>query len=333
MRAVITGGSGLVGSHLAEMLLARKYDVISLSRGSMDTSFLSGIGARAVKADITDKQSVKKNIEKGDAVFHTAAALGAARGSSRVYDEANVKGTVNVLEASIEKDAGIFVFVSSFSAMGPAGSVEKPMSEETPCRPHNLYGKSKLEAEQRIREIAKDRIPCLIVRPPVIYGPRMNMYSGASRIFTNMMKKTFVIIGNTQNYFPFCYVKNLVSAMIYFAEKKEEGILTYLIADSDPVKFSDMLMLIRNAAGVNKRIIRMPRWIAYSLASVLGLTGRIFGFNPALSRDVVREITGNGMYYDISKARESGYEPPYTIEEGVAETVDWLKKIKRAKTD
>lgn len=137
-----------------------------------------------------------------------------------------------------------------------------------------------------------------------------------------MRKKTFIIFGDTKNYFPVCYVKNLCEAMIYFAEKNLEGIQTYLIADGSPVEFNRILLEIKNGFKINKRIIHIPRWLPYSAAAILDFIGGIFNFTPLLSRDVVRGITDNIYYYDISKSVNSGFKSPFSLAQGIKETVE-----------
>ncbi len=325
MRAVITGGTGFLGSHLINQLIKKGYEIACLSRGTTDTSYIESIGVPIIKADITDRENIEKNIKEGDLVFHIAAILGAAKTSAEKYNEINIKGTINVLESAIKKKARSFIFISSFAAMGPVGSVEKPMNEDAPCHPDSLYGESKLEAENKIHEIAKGKIPCVILRPPIIYGPRTNSLSAAFVLFNNMRKKTFVIIGDTKNYFSICYVKNLTAAMVYFAEKHRTGIHTYLISDGQSVRLEDILMHLRKGFGVNKRIIHIPYWLPYSIASILELAGKVFGFSPLLSRDIVRGIAKNVYYHDISKAINNGYKPVATLAEGIRETAEWIK--------
>lgn len=325
MRAVITGGTGFLGSHLINQLIKKGYEIACLSRGATDTSYIESIGVPIIQANITDRENIEKNIKEGDVVFHIAAILGAAKTSAEKYNEINIKGTINVLEAAIKKKAGSFIFISSLAAMGPVGSIEKPMNENTPCHPDSLYGESKLEAEKKIHEIAKGKIPCVILRPSIIYGPRTNSLSAAFMLFNNMRKKTFVIIGNTKNYFSICYVKNLVAAMVYFAEKHKTGIHTYLITDDQSVRLEDILMHLRKGFGVNKRIIHIPYWLPYSVAFILELAGKVFRCSPLLSRDIVRGIAGNVYCHDLSKAINNGYKPAASLAEGIQETVEWIK--------
>lgn len=325
MRAVITGGSGFLGSHLAELLLKKNHQPVCLSRGRTDTSYLKSLGLTPVKADVMDRGSIEKNIGPGDLIFHTAAILGSAKADPKDYMAFNVQGTVNVLEAAIRSGAGKFIFVSTTAAMGPVGFPEAPMTEKTPCRPDSAYGKSKLKAEKKIHELAQSKIPCLIVRPHIIYGPRSNPISSTARLFSAMQKKTALIIGNTKNYFPLCYVKNLAAAMVYLAQKQDHGIHTYLVGDQEILSLGEVMELIGREFGINKRIVHIPYWLPYSIAAAADLAGRLFHFTPLLSRDVVRGMAKSLYLYDLSKTKGAGFEPPFTLEEGIKETARWIK--------
>jgi len=326
MRAVVIGGAGFLGSHLIDLLLKRNNQVLCIDRESCDTNYMDSINIPVLKGDITDRESIEKHLKEGDVVFHVAALLGAARASREAYWKVNVDGAENVLQAAINKKAKAFVFPSSLAAMGPVGSPEKPMTEETHPKPDSLYGESKLEAEKRIRELGEGKITCIIFRPPPIFGSRFFPKSAAALLFKNMQKPTFFIIGDTMNTFPICYVKNLVGAMVDFAEKKSSGVHAYLIADGPPVVFNDLLMMIRNEFGVNKRIIHVPYWFAYALAWKFEIISKIFGKTPMLSRDVVNGMAKSVYQYDISKAVSHGYKPIVTLAQGVHETADWFKK-------
>lgn len=327
MKAVITGGSGFVGSHLAEMLLEQKVNVICLGRGIADPSYLAEKKIPFEKADIMDGNSIEKHISKGDTVFHIAAVLGSARASAEQYNKFNVDGTVNVLKAAIKKKARTFIFVSSLAAMGPVGSLDQPMNEETQCVPDSAYGVSKLSAENRINEIAQGKITCIIVRPPIIYGARMHLSSGAGTLFKNMRKKTFIIIGNTENYFPVIHVKNLCHSIIHLADKHQRGIHIYIVSDGKPTKFKDFLSLIRNEFGINKRTIHLPYSLIYSIAWAFEMAGRLFHFVPLLSRDIVRGAGTDYYNYDMTKAEKAGLNALLSQHDAVQETAEWVRSI------
>ena len=325
-RALIVGGAGFLGGHLCDKLLSKGYKCLCIDIKGCNSSYLDKIGVPVVFGDISDMASIEKHINPGDTVFHLAAFLGKAKVSKEKFYEINVDGAVNVLQAAINKKAGTFVFPSSMAAVGPVGSVKKPMTEKTECKPVTLYGKTKLEAEIKIKELAGDKITCIIFRPPPFFGPRFNPITSSAILFKTMMKKTIALIGNTKNYFPLCYVKNFAHAMVTVSENKKQGIHTYLISDDEPVKFIDILMILRSKLGKNERIIHIPYVVAYCIAWVIGLAGKIFKFTPLLTTDIVDGMARSVYYHDISKIKNDGYRKEYTLEQAIEETAVWYKE-------
>ncbi|MBI9104527.1 MAG: NAD(P)-dependent oxidoreductase [Spirochaetales bacterium] len=327
MRAVVTGGTGFLGSHLVEHLLANNIEVISLSRGSTSSGYLGTTKAVIKKADINNQSEIEDCIEAGDMVFHTAALLGSAAASREAYYRVNVEGTMNVLRAAINKKASTFTYVSTFAGMGPVGSIENPMTEETVCRPDNIYGETKVVAEEKIKELAQERIPVVIVRPNIIYGPRMNTRTAAGKLFFNMRKSVFVMVGNTKNYFPVTYVKNLAASMLFFAQNHKSGINIYLMVDGEPVQLNYILKRIRDQFGVNKIILSIPYGLAWAIALLMEGLGKVFHFTPLLARYVVRAMGKSYFFYSMKKSEKAGFTLPFTLEEGIQETADWMKGI------
>ncbi|MEE9465107.1 MAG: NAD(P)-dependent oxidoreductase [Candidatus Neomarinimicrobiota bacterium] len=324
MRAVIIGGAGFLGSHLIDLLLERNYSILCIDRDGCDSTYLDSIGIPIVFGDIMDRDSIEKHLQEDDIVFHLAALLGVARVSREQYFKVNVDGVVNVLEAAISKKARAFVFPSSTGAMGPVGSPEKPMDEDTAPRPDSVYGKTKLVAEEKIREIGADKITSIAFRAPPIFGPRSAPKASTTVLFNSMRKKTLIIVGDTENFFPLCYVKNLIAAMVTFTEQKQSGHHMYIIADGEPSRFNEILMMIRNEFGINKRIVHVPFWFAYPIAWTFDMLGKLLHFRPVLSRYVVLGMAKSLYFHDISKALNDGYQPVATLAEGIHETAEWM---------
>ena len=325
MRAVIIGGTGFLGSHLCDLLHQKNYSVLCIGRAGSDTAYLDSLGIPRTVGDIMDQASIEKHLQEDDIVFHLSALLGVAKASREQYLSVNVTGAVNVMKAAINKKARAFVFTSSFAAMGPVGSPEKPMNEDTPCKPDSYYGESKLVAEEKLRELGTGKITCIIVRSPSIFGPRSAPKSSASLLFKTMRRKTAFLVGDTLNYIPVSFVRNLVAAMVTFAERKHVGHHIYLLAENPPVKFNLLLEMISREFGINKRILHIPFWFVYPIAWSFDMLGKLFGFTSLLSRDVVLGMARSVYFYDIQKALQEGYQPVATLAEGIRETTEWME--------
>ena len=165
-RALVTGATGFVGSHLAEELLGRGWTVRCTARGSSNTRWLDGLAVERVALDLRDPAAMPAATRDVDVVFHVAGVLSGATAAD--FEAGNVRATEQLLAAT---PAGTrFVYVSSLAACGPNPDAA-PLDERALCRPISLYGRSKRDAEEAVHRGAGQRT-VTIVRPPAVYGPR-----------------------------------------------------------------------------------------------------------------------------------------------------------------
>lgn len=325
MRAVIIGAAGFLGSHLAEACLEHNIELVALDRPGCDQTHLNSLGITVHGVDVLNPETLEPYIREGDWIYHLAAYLGKAKVSRQAYLDLNVGSVVGVMELAIAKKAQKFIFPSSLAAMGPIGSPDKPLVESRECKPVTLYGQTKLMAEQEISRLAKDLIDCVVFRFPPFFGPRMNPITSSWILFDKLRAPSVTLIGDTMNYFPLCYVGNLVSAMITIPRLAPAGVQTYIIADGEPIKFHDILMMLREAFGINRKIIHLPRWLAYAVASSLESIGRLLHFTPLLTTDIVDGMTLSVYYYSMAAALSTGWKPPFSTKEGIMQTVASLR--------
>ncbi len=166
MKALVTGATGFVGSHLAEALRRRGDEVTALARSASKAAALEPLGVRVVPGDLHDRAALQRAVEGQDVVYHVAGVV-AARGEAD-FLAANRDGTRHVVEAAERAGVGRLVLVSSMAAAGPTVRGH-PLRGDEPPRPVTAYGRSKLAAED---VVTASRLPWTIVRPPMVYGPR-----------------------------------------------------------------------------------------------------------------------------------------------------------------
>jgi len=175
LRVFVTGGTGLVGSHVAEQLRARGDDVVALVRSGSDATFLSSIGCELVRGDLERPDTPLAASMRGcDGLVH-AAALVAARADWPTYERLNVTATRDVLTAASQAGVQRAVHVSSVAVYG--GLVDAPITEERwlerPVPEPAFYARSKRLAEQEAIAVAeRQRLEVTCVRPCVVYGER-----------------------------------------------------------------------------------------------------------------------------------------------------------------
>jgi len=304
MVILISGAAGFVGSHLTEMLLEtfKIIGIDNLLNGRLINLKMSFTNKSFIflRKDVKSLKSedLRTNIE---VIYHLAVN----HNSTYTFYLENIQTTKKILEIARKKDAEKFVFTSSTKAMGLIAS-KKPLDESTACKPHDWYGKSKLECEKLVKDFCETYgIKYYIFRPPRIFGPRD-------------WQKTFVdfstLILNT-NILPLSpikinliYVKNLAEAL-YLVSKKNAKSGIYIVSDG-AFSISKISLTIAKILGKKKlKKIKVPEFAfsAYSL-----LTG---SFTHAR----------RGIIYSSKKfMREFNFKPPYTLYHGIKETLTYF---------
>jgi dihydroflavonol-4-reductase len=244
-RALVTGATGFVGSHLVEALIAREWTVRCTMRDRSNSRWLDGLAIERVGVDWRDAASLARATSGVDVVFHVAALLSGATESDLM--ETNVALTGRLLAGTPE---GVrFVFVSSLAASGPAPN-DRPLVETDPCRPVSAYGRSKAAAEALLWREQGAR-PVSVVRPPIVIGPRD---TGLLPLVQMVQRGVAVRIGAPKRV-SFVFVEDLVEGLIAAAEPAGAG-HTFFMAHPEPIAHEALLQAIAQA------LRRRPLWIS-----------------------------------------------------------------------
>jgi len=317
MRALVSGGNGFIGSHLVEALKKRGYSVTCLIRKTSNLNWLKGLDLEFVYGDCTEKESLYKAIEGVDYVYHLAGVVRAV--DPETYYRVNFLGTKNLLEVCGEINRNIkkFVYLSTQSAAGPTNS-----KGEGDCNPITDYGKSKLKGEIVVHSYS-DRLPILIVRAPVIYGPRdKDIYT----YFKFLKRGIRPLPGKGEGHFNALYVGDLIEGMILAAENENSSGETYFIADERSYSWEEASDIAARALGIKAIRMNVPRWLILAMASFSELSSGITRKPALIDRQKAKEILHNGWFCDITKTRESlGFKPKVSLEEGLRITAGWYK--------
>ncbi len=335
MRILVTGAAGFIGSHLVESLIDEGEEVISFVKPNSDTSFIANLDTDITIGDLRDFEQIKHATERVDVVYHLAAIPNWQGGVSRQqYNAVNVEGTNNVLEACRLNNVKRVLFTSSLEAVGP--SIDgKPVNEYTSANPKNIYGETKLKGEKSAKKYnGKYGIEIIIVRLPMVYGPRNLLY--LKRYFKMVKKGYYPIVGNGNALIEFCYVNNATYGIKLAMEKGKPGEI-YFISDERSYRFKEILLEIARQLNVNLKLLRMPVTVAKGLGLSIEILSKFLKFypfifegtgRPAFSRNSVTWMTKNTIFCDISKAKKNlGYKAPYNLQEGIRETIEWYKGI------
>jgi len=312
MRIAIIGGSGFVGTALLRNLSKDAgLDLINIDkRRSKDFPELTRIGNVLSAPFLTDA------LRGADAVVLLAAEHRDDVTPTSLYYDVNVRGMKNTLEAMKRNSIQHLIFTSSVAVYG----LDKENPDESfPAEPFNHYGKSKWKAEEVLMEWQETHPDwnIHIVRPTVIFGEgnRGNVYNLLNQIASGK----FMMIGSGKNQKSMAYIGNIV-AFLQFLLKKKEGFQVYNYVDKPDFTTRDLVRQTGEVMGRKIPALRIP----YALGMLGGygfdLLAWMTGKKLKVSSVRIRKFCAVTQY-DASKAMASGFEAPFSMEEGLRRTL------------
>jgi nucleoside-diphosphate-sugar epimerase len=276
-------------------------------------------------ADICDPSTLVGVAEGVRHVYHLAALGHVAAQSEEAYRNfvrVNVDGTRNVIRACAGVGVEKFVHFSSTAAMG---LIRKPVVDENdPPQPVTPYQKSKLESEQAALALGAELgLPTVIVRPCMIYG--VGGEGEFKKMATLMRRGLFPRFGGGKALTPLVHVKDVVQGAIKAAEKGRAG-EAYLLTSVRSIERAHMREFVLRAWGKRALYPYVPYWAVYGVATLFERWAELSGTTPIATRRNIASVAWD-REFSIEKARrELGYEPEVSFEQGIAETVAWMKE-------
>jgi nucleoside-diphosphate-sugar epimerase len=314
MKALVTGATGFIGSHLCEKLIKRGYSVTCLVRDTSNLKWIENLDLTFVRGDCTDRESLLNAVHDFDYVLHLAGLTKSC--SDDAFFSINTKGTENLIEAVVEKNPQLkrFVYISSLSAAGPSKN-GAPLDEKTLPSPVSNYGKSKLEGEKALLKY-KDTIPITILRPAAVYGPRDRDFLV---LFKMIKKRIFPDWG--KSYYSFLYIDDLVQGIILCAESKEAEGKTYFLSENSSHSNEEILQIISSVLNAKAIRLKVPKFVI-PFCSFIGEKTN----TGIINKDKMKEFTHSHWICDARKAKEeTGFFPRVVIREGMKWTADWYR--------
>lgn len=322
MKALVTGATGFIGSHLVEAFLQRGDQVRCLIRKKSDLKWLKGLPIEATEGDCNDKSSLAEAVKGVDQVFHLAGVTKAVQ--EKAYFEVNALGTENLIHACLQHNSHLqkFIYVSSQAAAGPCQNGDKK-KESDRCEPVSLYGQSKRMGEDFALAHAHE-LPLLILRPSAVYGPRdRDIYT----FFKLLSMKIKPCLSGEEQHISLCYVRDIVQAILLASETKESDGEIFFLSDGQSYRWEEVGDIFAEAMGITPICIRVPEWMILGIASISEYFSKISGKPALLNKGKVEEMVQKNWVCDITKAKEVlGFEPTVPLMEGARLTFEWYKK-------
>jgi len=257
-KIVITGAAGFVGKKLIEELLNHNYLVIALiNRKDIEIKGNPNLVTYNLHDALNEGSTI---LGATHALIHLAAKTHSSINSSKKnyleFKKVNLDLTTKLINKAIEKNVDKIIFLSSVKAMGEE-SLSGALTETHTPSPQDNYGKTKLLAEEKIRELcSKNGANHIILRSPLIYGPNSK---GNLRLLEKLINYGIPLpIKNIDNGRSFIFIENLVDAIITSIKNKNNISGTYLISDNEVISTPNLIRKIAEIKGRKHRLVNFP---------------------------------------------------------------------------
>lgn len=320
-KVLVTGSDGFIGSHLTEQLVKEGYSVKAFTFynsfntwGWLDTLPKDVLNQIEIfSGDVRDPNGVRTAMKGMDEVFHLAAliAIPFSYHSPDSYVDTNIKGTLNVLQAARELDTSRVLVTSTSEVYGTAQYV--PIDEKHPYQGQSPYSATKIGADRLAESFYRSfNLPVTIVRPFNTYGPRQSARAVIPTIITQLLSGIDQIkLGSLTPTRDFNYVKDTVNGFIALSKSEKAIGQEVNIATKQEISIGDLADTIIRQINPKAKIICDEQRLRPEKSEV----NRLLGDNTK-----IMSLTD--------------WKPQYTFEQGIAETIEWIKEnLQSYKTD
>ena len=321
----VTGGTGFVGSHVAQEAVRRGHRVRCLARPSADVSFLKSVGAEVVPGDLSDPAGLSDALVGTDVVVHSAAKVG-DWGHADDYRAVNVGGLRHLLDAVADKPLTRFVHLSSLGVYEARHHYGTDEAEPPPESHIDGYTQSKVESEALALKYHRERgVPVTVLRPGFIYGPRDR--NVLPKLVDQLREGWIIYIARGKYALNTTYVGNLVEAVFLAADNPAAVGEIFNVTDGEFVSKRRFFEGIADGLGVPRPKRNIPLFLGRFLAKWREAVFRRKNKpHPPRITQAKLKFAGLNLDFGIGKARTVlGYAPPTGFDEGLKATLAWYK--------
>lgn len=310
-RVLVTGADGFIGSHLVELLLQKGCRVRALSYYNSFNNWgwledIKGLeDVEVISGDVRDPHFVKKITKDIDVVFNLAAliAIPYSYVAPDSYVDTNIKGTLNICQAALDNGCERVIHTSTSEVYGTA--IRVPIDEEHPLQPQSPYSASKIGADAMARSFYNSfDLPLVIARPFNTYGPRQSARAVIPTLISQVAAgKKEIKLGSLTPTRDFNYVKDTARGFTLLAESDKALGEVVNIGSGQEISIGKLAETVIEVFGSDAKIVIDPQRL-----------------RPGKS-EVERLLCDNKKIKELA-----GYTPNYTLKQGLAETIAWIKE-------
>jgi nucleoside-diphosphate-sugar epimerase len=321
MKLLVTGGTGFIGSHLAEAGRRLGAQVVALGltdrpEEQANAELLARQGVEILPGSITDAELCARAMRGATHVFHLAVAMREGGKSDEFFETVNLEGTRRLLEAAAAGRVERFVYCSTIGIYGHRAP--GITAEDSPLRPGNIYERTKVAAERMVRQAAPSAgLPYTILRPADVYGPRDQRLL---KLFRGVSRGRFPLFGRGTGRRHMVYVDDVVSAFFAACERPAAVGESMIVAGPRPCTLRELIEAVRQATGAARYGRRLPLAPMLATAAVVEDVCRKLKLDPPIYRRRMDFYTSDSAF-DTSRARRIlEWAPTVELADGVQRT-------------
>ncbi|MEW5901181.1 MAG: NAD-dependent epimerase/dehydratase family protein [Acidobacteriota bacterium] len=318
MRVFVTGGSGFIGSHLIETLLARGWSVRALAHRSR---LPQEDKIEIIRGDIGDIELLRKGLRGTDIAFHLTAALGSSVIGAAEFRRINALGTETVLEAARLENVRRVVHFSSAGIFGALRQDEIADESHSP-NPVSIYDRTKLEGETAALGFAGKGMDVVVVRPGWAYGPRDRR---TFKLIKAICAGRFLMAGRGAGRQTPIYIDDLTRGVLLAAEKGKKGQI-YHLAAGEILLAREIVEAVAEACGRKIPRLGLPLFLARPAAFVLEKSFVPLRREPPFNRAKLSFFVHSRALSAEKAKRQLGFAPEVDFRQGIAKALDWYRK-------
>ncbi len=328
---LVTGGTGLLGSHIVEQLHKRGRPVRALVRPGADTRWLKEQGVELARGDLLDAASLDRACEGVQCIYHAAARVG-DWGPWSDFVRITIDGSINLFDAAEKAGVPRFIHISSISAYGHVNKPGLVIDETAPLgvKVHrwSYYTRAKVAVEEELwrRHATGSKVKYSVIRPSWLYGPRDR--ATIARLVSMVRNGKAKLLGTGDNRLNVVYAGNVAEGCILAADNPKAVGQAYNCSNDGELTQRQYFNMVAKAIGAEPVTKVVPFKTAYAAAFVLECIGHLLRLKkpPLVTRYAVW-LMGRETFFSAEKARkELGWRSTVSYEEGVPATIRWFEQ-------
>lgn len=306
-KILVTGSTGYVGQRLVAALAQSGADIYALSR-SESSLFTQYANVRVVQGDVTEPITIPDVV---GVIYHCAGVIS----DSHQMDKVNVEGTQNIVNLAIKNNSKL-IYLSSAGIVGKTEA--KIIDEDTPCRPHNAYEISKLNAENLVMTATQRGLSAQILRPATIFGqdkvrPEIESFF---QLIKSMRTGLYRNIG--EGVCNIVHIDEVVKALLLLDET-EKAPDSYIL--SNHISYRDLDILVKNLnPRMKKKSQTIPYFVGHTIALGFGIISTVFNKKNPLTFSRLRALTNKSIYSQKKIENHLSFKNIRTVEESITKT-------------